>query len=102
MPSIMSAMEIKNVFCPDAIEEKLARKHRVALREVRQTLLNKPRFRFVEKGHIEGDDVYAALGQTHGGRYLIIFFVFKTRDKTAIIISARDMTKKERKSYDRK
>ena len=35
-------------------------------------------------------------------RYFSIFFVFKPDDNTAIIISARDMSKKERKSYARK
>ena len=95
-------MQIDYIICPDAIEEKLAKKHRVTLREARQTLLNEPRIRFAEKGFTEGEDVYAAFGQTFGGRYLSVFFVFKPSDNTAIIISARDMSKKERKSYARK
>ena len=95
-------MQIDYIVCPDDIEEKLARKHQVNLREARQTLLNSPRIRFAEKGYTKGEDVYAAFGQTFGGRYLSIFFVFKPKDNTAIIISARDMSKKERKSYARK
>ena len=95
-------LPIKSIVCPDDIEEKLAKKHRVTLREARQTLLNEPRIRFAEKGFTEGEDVYAAFGQTFGGRYLSVFFVFKPSDNTAIIISARDMSKKERKSYARK
>jgi len=59
------------------------------LREVRQALLNNPRIRFAENGYIEGEDVYAAFGQTFGGRYLSVFFIFKPSDNTAIIISAR-------------
>jgi uncharacterized DUF497 family protein len=39
---------------------------------------------------------------TNSGRYLSVFFVFKPDDNTAVIISARDMSKKERKSYARK
>jgi uncharacterized DUF497 family protein len=58
--------------------------------------------RFAEKGYTEGNDVYAAFGQTFGGRYLAIFFVYKPETHTAIIISARDMSKKERKSYGKK
>jgi uncharacterized DUF497 family protein len=46
--------------------------------------------------------VYTAFGQTFGGRYLSVFFIFKPDENTAIIISARDMSKKERKSYARK
>ena len=95
-------MQIDYIVCPDDIEEKLARKHQVNLREARQTLLNSPRIRFAEKGYTKGEDVYAAFGQTFGGRYISVFFVFKPKDNTAIIISARDMSKKERKSYVRK
>ncbi len=95
-------MQIDYIICPRAIEEKLVKKHHVSLREARQALLNNPRIRFAEKGYIEGEDVYAAFGQTFGGRYLSIFFVFKPSDNTAIIISARDMSQKERKSYARK
>lgn len=95
-------MNIDYIVCPEEIEEKLTNKHHVTVREARQALLNNPRIRFAEKGYIEGDDVYGAFGQTFGGRYLAIFFVFKRNDNTAIIISARDMSQKERKSYDRK
>ena len=95
-------MQIDYIVCPDDIEEKLARKHQVKLREARQALLNNPRIRFAEKGYTEGEDVYTAFGQTFGGRYLSVFFVFKPKDNTAVIISARDMSKKERKSYAQK
>ena len=95
-------MQIDYIVCPDDIEEKLVKKHHLTLREARQALLNEPRIRFAEKGFTEGEDVYAAFGQTFGGRYLSVFFVFKPRDNTAVIISARDMSKKERKSYARK
>jgi uncharacterized DUF497 family protein len=69
--------------------------------EVRAVLLNQPHFRFVEKGHRSGENVYAALGQTESGRYLIEFFVRK-RDGRAIILSARDMTSAERNKYGEK
>jgi uncharacterized DUF497 family protein len=46
--------------------------------------------------------VYVAFGQTYGGRYLAVFFVYKPENHTAIIISARDMSAKERKTYGRK
>ena len=95
-------MQIDYIVCPDDIEEKLAKKHHVTLREARQALLNEPRIRFAEKGFTEGEDVYVAFGQTFGGRYLSVFFVFKPSGNTAVIISARDMSKKERKSYARK
>ncbi|RPI91276.1 MAG: BrnT family toxin [Chloroflexi bacterium] len=95
-------MQIDYIVCPEIIEEKLTKKHRVSMREVRQALLNNPRIRFAEKGYIESEDVYAAFSQTFGGRYLSVFFIFKPNDNTAIIISARDMSQKERKAYARK
>ena len=59
------------------------------------------KFRFVEKGEREGEDVYMALGQTEGGRYLTVLFIHKATNE-ALILSARDMAEKERKLYGRK
>lgn len=42
-------MQIDYIVCPETIEEKLAKKHHVTLREVRQALLNNPRIRFAER-----------------------------------------------------
>lgn len=95
-------MRIELIVCPEHIEDKLESEHHVKVLEARQVLLSKPRIRFAEKGHTEGDDVYGAFGQTHAGRYLSVFFVYKPATKTAIIISARDMSDKERKAYGRK
>jgi uncharacterized DUF497 family protein len=93
---------IETVICSESIEEKLERKHSVRLREVRQLFLNRPRIRFVEQGYTADEDVYAAFGQTFGDRYLSVFFIYKPAMKTAVVISARDMSAKERKSYGRK
>jgi uncharacterized protein len=95
-------MKIDKIIVPFGIQDKLASKHQVEVDEVRQALLNQPRIRFAEKGNIPGEDVYAAIGQTFEGRYLIVFFVFKPPTRTAIIISSRDMTHKERKQYGKK
>ena len=70
-------MQIESIECPEPIEEKIESKHRVTCREARQVFFRGPRFRFAEKGHTEGDDVYAALGQTLSGRYLAVFFIYK-------------------------
>lgn len=95
-------MRVDKIVIPIAIQDKLERKHQVRIDEARGTLLNNPRIRFAEKGHIPGEDVYTTAGQTFGGRYLIIFFVYKPATHTAVIISGRDMTKKEKRQYDRK
>ncbi len=93
-------MRIKGIIWFDDIVEKLLRKHDVRQHEVREVLRNKPHFRFIEKGHRTGENVYAAMGRTNSGRYLIVFFVYKT-DKRALIVSARDMTKTERRLYEK-
>ncbi len=94
-------MLIEGLVWLDEIIEKLIWKHHVQQSEVREILSNKPYFRFVEKGHRREEDVYAALGQTIGGRYLIVFFVYK-KDKHILILSARDMTPAERRRYEQK
>ena len=94
-------MKISALIWLEEIVEKVARKHNVSREEVRQVLMNSKHFRFVEKGHREGENVYSALGQTDAGRYLIVFFVYKKEGK-ALILSARDMSNAERGKYDKK
>ncbi|HJU61078.1 MAG TPA: BrnT family toxin, partial [Candidatus Binatia bacterium] len=77
------------------------RKHHVTQNEVREILRNSLHFRFVEKGHRRGENVYSALGQTSAGRYLIVFFVRKKRVKL-YRYPARDMTSGERRRYEKK
>jgi hypothetical protein len=91
-------VEITGFIWLEDIVEKLARKHSVSPQEVREVFENFAVFRFVEKGHRQGENVYAALGQTDAGRYLIVFFVYK-EDRQALILSARDMTNAERRKY---
>ena len=81
--------------------EKLASKHQVEVREIEEVFAESPRFRFVEKGHRPGEDVYSASGRSEAGRYLIVFFVHKS-DGTALPLSARNMTKAEKRIYERK
>jgi uncharacterized DUF497 family protein len=49
---------------------------------------------------VKGEDLYAAYGQTSGGRHLIVFFIRKEQT-AALPISARDMTDSERRYYER-
>ena len=95
-------MQIEIVVCSRRTEAKLESKHHVTFREARQLFFSKPRIRFAESGHTAGEDVYAAFGQTLGGRYLSVFFIYKPARRTAVIISARDMSDKERRTYGRK
>jgi uncharacterized DUF497 family protein len=83
------------------IVDKLAFKHHVEPTEVEETLNNKPKIRFVEKGQRKDEDVYLALGRSDAGRYLTVLFIYK-KTKEALILSARDMAGKERKQYGKK
>lgn len=60
-----------------------------------------PKFRFLEKGERSGEDVYTALGQTNGGRYLAVMFIYK-KSKDALILSARSMAPREKRLYGKK
>jgi len=84
-----------------SVIEKLADKHQVSQQEVEEALRNRPRIRRIALGDVAGEDLYSALSQTDDGRYLIVFFVYKPNGE-ALIISARDMSPKERKSYGKK
>jgi len=94
-------LKLSGIIWLEEIVEKIARKHHVSQEEIREVLRNSSHFRFVEKGHRQGENVYAAMGQTNAGRYLIIFFVRK-KTRQALILSARDMTGSERRRYENK
>jgi uncharacterized protein len=82
--------------------EKIISKHGVLPEEVEELFSNKPQFRRIGRGNVQGEDLYHAVGQTYAGRYLIAIFVYKPVTRKAVVISARDMDRSERKSYDRK
>lgn len=101
-------MEIIDLIIIPEILDKLIWKHNVTETEIRQVFLNEPRYRFnepryrfIEKGRYRGEHLYLALGTTDSGRYLTVYFLYK-KNKEALIVTARDMTEKERKKYAKK
>ena len=94
-------MKISGIIWLEEIVQKLIWKHSVSQNEVYEIFENKPKFRFVEKGHRAGENVYSVLGQTDAGRYLAVFFVYK-KSGEALILSARSMSKSQRKLYEKK
>jgi len=92
---------IDDIIWLDAIIEKLIWKHRVLTSEVEEVLTSQCRIFKKESGKVEEEHLYNALGRTKGGRYLSIFFIRKLNNK-ALIITARDMNKNERKRYEKK
>jgi uncharacterized DUF497 family protein len=94
-------MRINGIIWLRDVVDKLSSKHRVEAEEVEQVFENQPKFRFLEKGERSGEDVYTALGQTNGGRYLAVMFIYK-KSKDALILSARSMAPREKRLYGKK
>lgn len=92
---------IDDIIWLEAIVEKLAWKHKVLPSEVEEVLTGKCKIFKKEKGKIEGENLYNALGMTKTGRYLSVFFIKKLNNK-ALIITAREMNKREMRRYEKK
>ena len=94
-------MKIIGLIWLENIVEKLAVKHHISQEEVEEVFERQPTIQKMQKGHFHGEDVYRALGQTASGRYVVVFFIHKLTNE-ALILSARDMDAKERRSYAKK
>ncbi len=81
--------------------EKLIDKHGVEPYEVEEILYRYCQIKKIGRGKVDGEHLYQVLGQTEAGRYLIAIFVYKPSDGRILVISARDMARKERKQYGR-
>ena len=91
-------MKIKSIIWLPEVIEKLDVKHDVIVEEVEEVFELGPVFRRGPRGKRQGENLYKAYGQTETGRYLFIVFIHKLNHK-ALILSARDMTDKERRLY---
>jgi uncharacterized DUF497 family protein len=71
--------------------------HQVTKSECEQIFFNQPLFINDDDKHSEFEVRYYALGKTDEGRKL--FIIFTVRENLIRVISARDMSKKEKKVY---
>lgn len=94
-------MKITEIIWLNRFVQKIERKHAVRLPEVEQVFANQPRVQFAEGGKVPGEDLYSARGRTDSGRYLVVFFLYKSRGR-ALVVSARDMDEREKKGYGKK
>ena len=94
-------MRINDIIWLDQFVDKIERKHRVLPEEVEEVFYNGPRYRRAQRGKVEGEDLFYAYGCTDSGRYLLVVFIYK-QTGDALVISSRDMDRKERKRYARK
>ncbi|HNS54110.1 MAG TPA: BrnT family toxin [Syntrophales bacterium] len=73
-------------------------KHRVSAIECEQVFFNRPLVALPDDRHSADEPRFFALGQSDSGRHL--FVVFTVRRRQLRVISARDMSRKERKAYE--
>ncbi len=77
--------------------EKTKKKHDVTSVECEQVFFNLPVIAGDDEKHSEIENRFYVLGQTDFGR--LLFLVFTVRRNKLRVISARDMSKKERRVY---
>lgn len=78
---------------------KSGKKHEVTPSECEQVFLDRPLVTAPDVEHSDSEDRYYALGRTGLGRRL--FVVFTVRDDLIRVISARDMSRREREVFRR-
>jgi uncharacterized DUF497 family protein len=94
-------MRTRVLFWSGEVIDKLSQKHGIAPGEVEEVLDAVRSFRVVEKGHVKGEDLFGGMGQTDTGRYLIVYFIRKLTGE-ALVVSARDADRRERRAYEKK
>jgi len=72
-------------------------RHRVSYIECEEIFFNRPLVVQEDETHSKGEKRYYVLGKTNDGRYL--FVVFTIRHNKIRVITARDMSRKERRAY---
>jgi hypothetical protein len=81
----------------DGNRQKNWPRHKVAWWECEEVFFNQPLYIFQDQNHSMAEERYYLLGKTHNHRFL--FIVFTRRSSRIRVISARDMSRKERKVY---
>ena len=84
----------------DGNARKSVEKHTVGQAEAEQIFLNEPLLILSDQRHSKSETRLHALGRTDEGRLLHITFTFRQSDTYIRIISARDMSRKERSHYE--
>lgn len=79
--------------------EKNWLRHRVSQAECEQIFFNQPLVVAEDVQHSDSEDRFFALGQSDAGRAL--FVAYALRGEKVRVISARDLTRREMKEYER-
>lgn len=75
-------------------------KHNVEVKEAEEAFENDPKFLFSDDKHSLEEKRYGIYGRTNNGRKLSIVFI--VRNGKVRVITARDMSKVERRTYEEK
>jgi len=75
-------------------------KHAVSQPEAEQLFFRKPLWIAVDMRHSQQEERFHALGQTAAGRLLHVTFTLREEGTKIRIISARDMSRRERRLYE--
>lgn len=81
-------------------QRKSAAKHDVSQSEAEQIFFNEPLLVVPDPGHSASEPRFHALGRTEQGRSLHVTFTLRGGGSLIRVISARDMSRKERAIYD--
>jgi len=82
----------------EANKDKNWEKHKVDFRECEEVFGNEQLRTFYDIKHSQKEDRFIALGMTNKNRKLYI--IFTIRDRKIRVISARDMSRKEKRIYE--
>ena len=74
--------------------------HEVSMAEAEQVFFNSPLLVLPDPKHSAAEPRFHALGRTNDGRQLHISFTLRESGQLIWVISARDMHRKERASYE--
>ena len=74
--------------------------HGVSPKEAEQVFANEPLLTTTDERHSEQERRFAAMGHTDNGRRLFLSFTLPDADRAIRVISARDMSRKERIVYE--
>ena len=79
--------------------KKIWNKHSVLASECEEVFFHDPLLLFPDSLHSEKEDRFFVFGRT--AQYRLLFIVFTIRNDRVRVISARDMTKREKKEYEK-
>ncbi len=94
-------MRIREVTWLEEVADKIVRKHGLWPHEAEEVLLARPHVRFLEKGHVPGEDLFGGFGRTAAGRHVVVYFLLK-KPETALVVTAREMTRREKRRYGKR